>query len=187
MNLIQLDSVTVRRLSKTVLHELSITITAGEKICLCGANGAGKTTLLELLAGVRSPTLGIVEKQCRAAFVPQEHALYGALTVRENLDLFGAFDHDVLRDFQLLSNLDTQVFHLSHGTKARVGICRALGSDAQLLLLDEVDAALDSGTSEVLKQYLSHETRAWVAITHRDLLTVLPGVQVRTLSDGRLV
>ena len=65
----------------------------GERVAVIGPNGAGKTTLLQILAGSLAPTSGTVDaRRARVGWVPQQAALYGKLSVRENLRLFARLE-----------------------------------------------------------------------------------------------
>src|SRR5437016_1557460 len=83
------------------LDRVSFAVTDGEMFGLLGPNGAGKTTLLSIVSGLLRPTGGAVrvlgrelhaaDRDARRAIgiVPQELALYGELSARENLHFFG--------------------------------------------------------------------------------------------------
>src|ERR1700742_5159733 len=87
-----------------VLHDVDITVKAGEIVCLIGSNGAGKTTLLRTLSGMTKAIAGTIMFAdqnllgCSAqeivrrgvAHVPEGRRLFAGMTVRENL-LMGAY------------------------------------------------------------------------------------------------
>src|SRR5438270_3670306 len=85
----------------TALEDVGFQVEAGEMFGLLGPNGAGKTTLLSILACLMAPNSGEARLFGRKAtprdrplrrqlgIVPQELALYGELTARENLNFFG--------------------------------------------------------------------------------------------------
>src|SRR5687767_13249989 len=81
------------------LHGVSFHVETGEMFGLLGPNGAGKTTLLSIVAGLLQPTSGQVrilgrpfhgdnELKSAIGIVPQDLAIYGELTARENLKFF---------------------------------------------------------------------------------------------------
>ena len=74
------------------LKGVSLTAGRGELVAVIGPNGAGKTTLLSILAGIQKPDDGTVETVSRIGWVPQQAALYGKLTVAENLKLFARLE-----------------------------------------------------------------------------------------------
>ena len=78
---------------REALKRVSLTAGRGELVAVIGPNGAGKTTLLSILAGIQPPDEGMISKQAHEiGWVPQQPALYGKLTVRENLDLFARLE-----------------------------------------------------------------------------------------------
>src|SRR5688500_15289213 len=89
--MIAADSVTKRYGARDALRGVSFTAPAGERLAVIGPNGAGKTTLLSILAGIVEATAGTVSDD-RTGWVPQEPAVYGKLSVRENLRLFARLE-----------------------------------------------------------------------------------------------
>jgi heme exporter protein A len=188
----------------------------GDAILLHGPNGAGKTTLLRLLAAVARPSEGEVlfdgkdvrrhpaAAKAAIGFVSHATFLYGDLTVRENLNFFGAlFDLPeverkiaaALELFRLEERARTPVRKLSRGLQQRVSLARALLHDPQFLLLDEPFAGLDAATVETLEGLLrrlpaqgkavvfsSHDFERGAALARR-LIALQAG---RILYDGPL-
>src|SRR5918995_436936 len=71
----------------------TVTAGAGELVAVIGPNGAGKTTLLSILAGIQQPDAGELTVMPKGVgWVPQQAALYGKLTVEENLFLFARLE-----------------------------------------------------------------------------------------------
>ncbi|MGI8845996.1 MAG: ABC transporter ATP-binding protein [Thermoleophilaceae bacterium] len=78
---------------REALRGVSLTASAGELVAVIGPNGAGKTTLLSILAGIQRPDAGTVSRAANEiGWVPQQAALYGKLTVAENLRLFARLE-----------------------------------------------------------------------------------------------
>src|SRR4051812_49746276 len=74
---------------RVALRGVSLSAAAGELVAVIGPNGAGKTTLLSILAGIQKPDEGTISRApSEIGWVPQQAALYGKLTVAENLRLF---------------------------------------------------------------------------------------------------
>ena len=72
---------------------MSLSAARGELVAVIGPNGAGKTTLLSILAGIQRPTRARVSLgAAQIGWVPQQAALYGKLTVEENLRLFARLE-----------------------------------------------------------------------------------------------
>src|SRR3712207_6638743 len=89
--MITAESVTKRYGARAALRGVSFSAPSGERLAVIGPNGAGKTTLLSILAGIVDATEGRVECD-RTGWVPQEPAVYGKLSVRENLRLFARLE-----------------------------------------------------------------------------------------------
>jgi urea transport system ATP-binding protein len=144
-------------------------------VAVLGRNGAGKTTLMKTLVGEIMPTRGRVEldgrDQTRAptearvrwglGYVPQEHAVFGRLTVRENLQVGamaarGASSIDeVLALFPKLGQRLHQVAGtLSGGERKMLAVGRALLTRPRLLLLDEPTEGVWIGVIEEIGQRL---------------------------------
>jgi ABC-2 type transport system ATP-binding protein len=138
---------------RTALDDVSFAIESGEIIAVVGPNGAGKTTLLSIVAGVQKPSAGeVIEPQNGIGWVPQKAAVYGKLTVRENLRLFARLekvkDRDATVDqtidrIGLNDRADSRAEDLSGGMRQRVSIGMGLIANPEVLLLDEPTAALD--------------------------------------------
>src|SRR4051812_6661893 len=100
--LLQITNLTKRYGSTTAVDSVSFSVVAGELFGLLGPNGAGKTTLLSMVSCLLEPTSGEArvlgrpvstrDKQLRReiGIVPQELAVYGELSARENLTFFGS-------------------------------------------------------------------------------------------------
>ena len=138
---------------REALRGVSLSAAVGELVAVIGPNGAGKTTLLSILAGIQEPDEGTISKAPSAiGWVPQQSALYGKLTVAENLRLFARLekrpDPDAVVDRMLeqtglRDRADDQVSTLSGGNRQRVNIAIGLLAEPEVLLLDEPSAALD--------------------------------------------
>ncbi len=170
------------------LREVEFAVRRGEVHALLGANGAGKSTLVKILAGVHTADAGTVHVDGRAmqfhdpvdamavgiATVFQDPALIPDLTVRQNLQLSeikdSAFTHWLeWFDLQAL-DLDALVRDLPLETLRVVDLARALARDPQVLLLDEITAALTADQAERVFALLTDwrkQGRAAVLITHR--------------------
>lgn len=161
---------------KHVLHGIDLAISKGEVIAIRGDNGCGKTTLLNIVAGIETPTGGLIRfdvlngDKLRVGFTQQDYtsSLLPWFDVLDNvaipLRLRGSTATEgrqrakELLDSLGFNNLPTNAYphQLSGGQKQRVAVARALIHDPHLLLLDEPFANLDAHTSRDLQETLSH-------------------------------
>ncbi|MFJ9694597.1 ABC transporter ATP-binding protein [Kitasatospora sp. NPDC101183] len=146
---------------RTVLDGVEFAVEEGEIFGILGPNGAGKTTTVECVEGLRTPDAGTVrvlgldpaterERLTRVLGVQlQESELQAKLTVREALELYGAF-HRKPADWRHLAErlglsdrLDARFGKLSGGQKQRLFIALALIGRPRVVVLDELTTGLD--------------------------------------------
>jgi len=155
-HLLRLVGVRKEYKGRTVLSIGSFLLARGDKISLEGPNGSGKSTFLRLLAGVSTPTNGLIERTddfnlLRIGFVPQGGGLYDDMTLRENLSIFTRI-HGVripieklefVEKVGLTPFLDVPVGILSGGFQQLAALACALAGNPNALLLDEPTTDLD--------------------------------------------
>jgi branched-chain amino acid transport system ATP-binding protein len=164
MNTLAVENLTARHGLLEAVRGLSFSIARGETLALVGANGAGKTTLMRTLAGAHPVHGGRIvldgedvtrlpaHQRVRRgiALVPEGRRMFASMTVTENLKL-GAMagrkgDWSIDRIVEIFPNLkkrlDHKTGHLSGGEQQATAIGRALMSNPDILLLDEVSLGL---------------------------------------------
>ena len=165
--LLEIKGIKVRYSGLPVLHGVSLTVNAGETVCVVGANGAGKSTILRAVMGAQRAFEGQIFLAGREiqrlrtedivrlgiVYVPEEKMLFRPLSVEENL-MLGAY---ILKDkAQIRRNLDViyslfprlkerrrqPALTLSGGEQQMVAIGRGLMSNPKILMLDEPSLGL---------------------------------------------
>ncbi|WP_436715974.1 ABC transporter ATP-binding protein [Roseiconus lacunae] len=198
------------------LRGVSFELRHGERLAFLGTNGAGKTTMIRALAGRTKPTGGSIEVFGDSArsvtakraigFVPQEIALYGDLTTRENLVAFAKF-HGVRRG-EISKRVDWAlqwtglhdrsrdlVRTFSGGMKRRVNLACGVMHEPRVLLLDEPTVGVDPQSRErifAMLDELSAGGTSLLLTTHHldeaqqrsDRIVILDGGQV--VADGTI-
>ena len=170
-----------------VLKGITLKVTRGEFVAICGPSGAGKTTLLNIISGIDRPTSGsllvlghdltfkdenfLADFRCnKVGFIFQSYNLVSTLTVAENvafpMEWIQKHEEQIeTRVAELLETVGLQhrAIHfpaqLSGGEKQRVAVARALANDPELILADEPTGNLDAKTGQKITQML----RMWKA------------------------
>lgn len=178
-DLVTLDGVTKTYSGITALDSVGFSIAAGEAVCLAGENGSGKSTLIKILAGVEQPDRGVVSfsGQRQGALNPrlsaaagikvifQDFSLFPNLSVAENIAFSAELGHGsrLVRRARMAETarrtlarigvdipLTAAVETLSVAHKQLVAICRALATEARLIIMDEPTTALTEREVRVL-------------------------------------
>lgn len=173
-----------------IVHDVSLTLVAGQTACVVGPNGCGKSTMLKALAGLITPMGGTVELMDngdittmstaeRAAngmgYVPQIDDVFAPLTVAENIMVGGyrlpakkvAVNRDRVLDLfpRLRTMLKRHAGVLSGGERKMLAMARVLMLEPSVLLLDEPTAGLtEEMASRLLDEQLGELKRSGIAI-----------------------
>ena len=130
--------------AKKILDGVSAGFDLGETVAVAGKNGSGKTALLKIITGADVRFKGERTAPASLGYAPQENALFGDISVRENLAFFCAAQNAKFESFELPKDiLNKKVKNLSGGMKRRINILTALIGDPDFLVLDEPTANLD--------------------------------------------
>ncbi|MGH7043773.1 MAG: ABC transporter ATP-binding protein [Acetobacteraceae bacterium] len=157
-SLLEIDRINSYYGDSHILFDVSLNVGRNEVVALLGRNGAGKTTTLRTIMGVLAPRSGAVRLDGKpigglppyeiarrgVQLVPEERAIFGQLTVEENLRLAAltapdAWPLDRIYEFfpRLKERRRSGGRQLSGGEQQMLAIARALIRDAQVILLDE--------------------------------------------------
>ena len=156
---------------RTVLDDVSLSLSSGHLVALVGPNGAGQTTLLRALAGLvpsqgeiriggdALSSLPLRERARRFAYLPQGHMVHWPLPARDIVAL-GRYPHGAtdparltpadaeavmraMRATDVTEFSDRRVTELSGGERSRIALARVLAVEAPVILADEPTASLD--------------------------------------------
>lgn len=158
---------------RTALNGVSLSINAGEVYALIGRNGAGKSTLAKAVVGALALDAGVVsvlggdpahsrEARRRIGIAPQDIALWGHLSIKENLEAFATLSGVSRSDRPQAVNLalkaagcaerrGDRVDALSGGWRRRANLAAAIVHGPRLLVLDEPTEGLDGETRSALR------------------------------------
>ena len=175
-NLLNLERVSKSYGVRPLLSDVSLGISAGDRVGIVGRNGDGKTTLLEVMTGIEEPDSGRVSRQrgLLVGYLHQGDELDDTHTVREAV-LGGRSDHEWAADYRmreivevLLAGvaLDRAVDGLSGGERRRCSLAALLLGDHDLIVLDEPTNHLDVEAVAWLAQHLVNRSSAMVVVTH---------------------
>lgn len=151
--------------------------TDSEIIVMMGENGTGKTTFIKLLAGMIEADNGQKIPDLNVSLKPQTIAPKFPGTVRQLFlkrirasFLHPQFQTDVVKPLKIEDIIDQEVMHLSGGELQRVAICMALGKPADIYLIDEPSAYLDSEQriicAKVIRRFVLHSKKTAFIVEH---------------------
>ncbi len=194
-----------------VLHAVDLSIKPGEIVSLLGPSGCGKTTLLRCIAGLETPTSGVIRigdrdvtagrgvapERRRVGMVFQDGALFPHRSVRNNVNYGLSRQPDRERrtmDALRLVGLDTKADRmpgtLSGGEQQRVALARAIAPNPGVMLLDEpfssLDAALRVRLREEVRSLLASLGITTLLVTHDQHEALSFGDRVGVLEAGCL-
>ncbi len=168
MSELRAASLNKRYRSRTVVHDVSLSLKSGEVVGLLGPNGAGKTTCFYMIVGLVAADGGDIfidnqnithlpiHRRARLGlgYLPQEASIFRRLTVSQNIqavlelqnhdeDEIQSRTEELLVDLHITHIRDNPSISLSGGERRRVEIARALATNPRFILLDEPFAGVD--------------------------------------------
>ena len=201
MALLEVSHIDTYYVDSHILFDLSLTVEAGEVVCLLGRNGAGKTTTIRSIAGLTPPRAGAIILRGRdivglppfriarlgIGFVPEDRRVFPNLTVHENLEVArrtwgngSASPWSQERVFDLFPILRERRRQaggtLSGGEQQMLTIARTLMGNPEILLLDEPSEGLAPIVVDALREQLGR-------LKASGLTMVLAEQNVRFVSD----
>lgn len=197
-----------------LLHDLHLSLTDHEVLCLLGESGSGKSTLLRIIAGLEKPLSGdVFWNGVRINNLPphrrnfglmfQDYALFPNRTVAENIafgmEMKNRFSRKeinervslLLEQIGMSSFRDRKVTELSGGEQQRVALARSLAPKPHMLMLDEPLGALDhslrQGLLMELRDVLGRNGTPTIYVTHDQEEGFSIGDRVAILKDGKIL
>jgi len=197
------------------VDRVTLELTRGKKLAIVGPIGAGKTTIARLLSGEFRPQGGrilvngedlaacdLVDYRKRVGCIPQEPLLFSD-TVRENVSFGRSFDDEVVAGALRVAQVEEEVkvfpnglaemlgprgVRVSGGQRQRLAIARAVVGDPDVLIMDDVTAALDAENEELLWDAIEARRADVTAliVTHR-MSTAMRADEIVVLDRGRVV
>ncbi|KAG0595789.1 hypothetical protein M758_UG197600 [Ceratodon purpureus] len=155
--------------------------TDSQIIVMLGENGTGKTTFIRMLAGLLKPDeagdSNVEVPEFNVSYKPQKISPKFTSKVRHLLHqkirdsyMHPQFNTDVVKPLQIEALMDQEVVHLSGGELQRVALCLCLGKPADIYLIDEPSAYLDSEqrivASKVIKRFILHAKKTAFVVEH---------------------
>ena len=165
------------------MGEFTLTVDGGnftdsEIMVLLGENGTGKTTFIRMLAGRLEPDEGKSDlPELHISYKPQKISPKSQTTVRQLLHdkirdayIHPQFISDVIKPLKIEELYDQEVQHLSGGELQRVALTICLGIPAEVYLIDEPSAYLDSeqrlAAAKVIKRFIMHAKKTAFVVEH---------------------
>lgn len=195
--IIRLRNISFQYDTRVVLNDLSLDIYEGDRIGLMGPNGSGKTTLLYIIMGLLKPLSGTVEifdklRQKEKDFIEvrrkigflfqdsdsqlfcptvKEDIAFGPLNLGKTKEETLRIINDTCEILGIKGLEDRITYKLSEGEKKLVALATVIAMNPVCFLLDEPSSGLDENTAKRLLDYLKHNAKTYLIVSHdRDFL-----------------
>lgn len=214
-NTINIQDITKYYNGRTVVDQVSLTLTQGESVGLFGSNGAGKTTCFSIIIGLVKPDSGTISynkenitsapiylrAKLGIGYLPQETSIFRGLSAQDNIRAILEIIYDdkeiiehkideLLEEFSITHLRNKLSTTLSGGERRRLEIARALASNPKFLMLDEPLAGIDPLAINDIKNLILHlkERNIGILVTDhnvRDTLNIVDRAYV--MYDGKIL
>lgn len=209
--MLEIAGLEVRHGESVTLRDLTLSVAAGEVLCLTGRNGAGKTTTLRAVMGLIPASAGSIRlggeelttlpahevPRRGIGYVPQGRRLFREMTVRENLEIgrmargTGPAAMEAALDLfpRLRERMGQVSGTLSGGEQQMLAMARALCLDPQLVLMDEPTEGLQPSMIAAIRAAvlrLKAEGRAVLLVEQRVEAVIAMADRVAVMERGRI-
>lgn len=211
---LEIEGLTRRFGGRDVVHDVSLSVRAGQVTCLLGPSGCGKSTTLRMVAGVERPDAGTVRLDGKllcgdGTYLPpearqiglmfQDFALFPHLSVCDNVGfgLSGSKAEKARRVDEMLERVHLTGFakayphELSGGEQQRVALARAIAAKPRVMLMDEPFSGLDNrlrdGIRDETLEILKAEGTAVLLVTHEPDEAMRMADEIALMRDGVIV
>ena len=170
--------------SPLVLSNINAFIPAGKWTCIMGPSGAGKTTLVNLLARLYDPTTGVIRIRMNIIYGSPNASPTQIMNAAKAADC-----HDFIMRLpvQYETIIGEKGTTLSGGQRQRISIARALITDPEILILDDVTSALDADTERKIQETLTQLMQGKTAIIVSQRVSMAARChQIIVLEDGHI-
>ncbi len=215
MSELRVEGLQKRYQARTVVHDISMSVSSGEIVGLLGPNGAGKTTSFYMMVGLVPVDGGKImldghdlgrlpihrRSRLGLSYLPQEASIFRKLTVAENIQAILELQklssekqeerlEELLQELHVTHLRDHSAVSLSGGERRRVEIARCLASNPRFILLDEPFAGIDPiAVLDIQKiiRYLKHQGIGVLITDHnvRETLGICDRAYI--VNDGRVM
>ena len=196
---------------RTLFENLNLNATHKDKIALIGPNGCGKSTLLEIMAGLKSTSLGYIElfhhkisnldeykpfrrdvgylfqesNDCFICPSVLDDVMFSLLSRGEDEDGASAKAEEILRELEIWHLKDEIVFNLSGGEKKLVALAGILVAKPKILLLDEPTTALDAQMQARIAAILKSLDVTQIIVSHdKEFISDVASAMYRLTKNG---